>query len=138
MKTIVLISCVSKKLAHRAPAADLYISPLFRMNLAYAWKLQPDAIYILSTKYGLLEPDEVVEPYDVTLNSMRAVEVKAWAKTVLEQLQAKTDLKQDKFVFLAGEKYRKYLLPRLAHYAIPLKGMRIGEQLQYLKRSLES
>jgi len=36
MKTIVLISCVSKKLNHQTSARDLYISPLFRLSLAYA------------------------------------------------------------------------------------------------------
>ena len=48
LKRIVLISCVSKKLPHPARAKDLYVSPLFRLNLQYARKLQPDAIYILS------------------------------------------------------------------------------------------
>lgn len=36
LKKIVLISCVSKKQPHRAKAKDLYISLLFRKNMAYA------------------------------------------------------------------------------------------------------
>ena len=54
LKKIILISCVSKKLLHSAPAQDLYVSPLFRLNLEYARKLAPGAIYILSAMYGLL------------------------------------------------------------------------------------
>ncbi len=38
-KKIVLISCVSKKLAHRAKAKELYISTLFKLNLKYATQL---------------------------------------------------------------------------------------------------
>lgn len=80
MRTIVLISCVSKKQAHKAKVKDLYISPLFRKNLAYAQKLKPDMIYILSAKYGLLDLDTEIEPYDLTLNNMPSNEIKSWAK----------------------------------------------------------
>ena len=47
MRKIVLISCVSKKLVHAAKVRDIYVSPLFRLNLAYAESLKPDAIYVL-------------------------------------------------------------------------------------------
>lgn len=52
-KKIGLISCVSKKLNCKTKAKDLYTSPLFKYSLAYARKLNPDKIYILSAKYGL-------------------------------------------------------------------------------------
>jgi hypothetical protein len=67
---IILISCVKKKLPHRAKAQDLYISTLFRLNLDYARSLKPDAIYILSAKYGLVSLDQAIDPYDITLNNM--------------------------------------------------------------------
>ena len=58
--------------------------------------------------------------------------LRAWAGGVTEQLKTKADLLQDHFVFLAGDKYRKHLLPHIASYEIPLQGMPIGKQLQYL------
>ena len=132
MKTIVLISCVSKKLAHAASAKDLYVSPLFRLNLQYARKLQPDAICILSAKHGLLDLDTDVEPYDLTLNDMATGQAQAWAEQVLEQIKQRADLSRDHFVFLAGLKYRKFLVPRLASYEVPMQGLTIGRQLQFL------
>ena len=132
MKTIVLISCVSKKLTHPAKARDLYVSPLFKKNLAYVQKLKPDAIYILSARYGLVELDQRIEPYDLTLNTMTAQQVKLWADRVLSQLSERADLAKDHFIFLAGQKYRKYILPELASYEIPLEGLPIGKQLQKL------
>lgn len=131
-KKIVLISCVSKKLAHKAKAAELYTSSLFRGNLRFAQNMQADAIFILSAKYGLLELHEEIEPYDITLNTMPSDEIKEWAAKVCKQLEQKTDLGTDQFVFLAGAKYRKYLLPHLKHYEIPLEGLTIGKQLQAL------
>ena len=132
MKKIVMISCVSKKLSHPANAQDLYVSPLFRLNLKYARKLEPDAIYILSAKHGLLDLDGEIEPYDLTLNEMPARKVQAWAEHVLEQLKERADLGKDHFVLLAGQKYRKFLAPKFASYEVPMQGLTIGRQLQFL------
>lgn len=62
MRKTVLISCVSKKQKYRAKAQDLYISPLFKLNLEYAQELKPDAIFILSAKHGLLHLDTEIDP----------------------------------------------------------------------------
>ena len=136
MKRVVLISCVSKKRSSKARVAELYISTLFQLNLQYARKLEPDDISILSAKHGLLGLDEEIEPYDVTLNKMTANEQRFWANKVIEQLERHFDLQHDHFIILAGERYRQYLLPYLASYEIPLKGLPIGKQLQYLKRQV--
>lgn len=132
-KLIVLISCVSKKLSHRAKAKDLYISTLFKLNLKYANKLSPDGIYILSAKYGLLNLDQEINPYEQTLNNMCANEVKQWADRVIVQTKKVSVIEETDFVLLAGEKYRKHLIPHLSGVQIPLKGLGIGKQLQKLK-----
>ena len=136
MKKIVLISCVKSKLDHPAKAKDLYTSTLFRYNLEYARHLNPDAIYILSAKYGLLDLDQVIEPYEMTLNNMPEFDRKVWSMRVLAALRQKADLKSDLFIFLAGEKYRHHLLPAMSHYEIPLEGLALGQQMQELKRRL--
>jgi cytoplasmic iron level regulating protein YaaA (DUF328/UPF0246 family) len=84
---------------------------LFIKSLAYAKKLKPDKIYILSSKYGLLNLDDVIEPYDVELKSMPASEVKKWATRVIQQLRNVSNLENDQFTILAGKAYRKYLEP---------------------------
>lgn len=132
MKRIVLISCVSQKQSYPCRAEELYTSALFRKNLAYARSLHPDAVYILSAKYGLVGLDSVIEPYDLTLNNMSATERETWAKGVLQQLGEVANLSVDHFTFLAGDKYRRHLLPHMASYDIPLEGMPIGKQLQAL------
>ena len=113
MKKIILISCASKKINKKIKAQDLYISALFQKNLQYAKSLNPDKIFILSAKYGLLKLDEEIEPYDKTLNRMHSCEIKEWANSVLSQLQKVVDLNKDEFVFLAGSNYRKFLLPSI-------------------------
>lgn len=134
MKKIVLISCVSQKRTYRSKAKDLYTSTLFKKNLAYAYKLKPDAIYILSAKYGLLDLDKEIEPYNLTLNTMSAAEIRTWAGKVIHQLHQVVNLNNDHFIILAGLKYRKYLLQDMKSFEIPLEGFTIGKQLQALSR----
>lgn len=132
-KRIVLISCVSKKLSHRAKVRDIYVSTLFKLNLKYALSLNPDGVYVLSAKHGLLDLEQEIEPYEQTLNSMKSNEIRLWADKVLRQLNEAASPEESEFVFLAGDKYRKYLLPHVKHFQIPLQGLRIGEQLRKLK-----
>lgn len=136
MSKVILISCVSKKLPHKAQAKNLYVSPLFKMNLAFAHSLRPDKIFILSAKYGLVNLEQELEPYEQTLNKMSVHEIKKWAEKVKEQMKGKFNFENDEVIFLAGEKYRKYLLPLFRKVSIPLKGLSIGKQLQYLKNEI--
>ena len=132
MDKIVLISCVSKKIDEKAKAKDLYISSLFTKSIKYAYKLYPDKIFILSAKYHLLSLDQIVEPYDVTLNKMSTNEIKDWSNKVIHQLMEEIDMENDEVIFLAGEKYRKFLLPCIKNCHIPMNGLKIGEQLKFL------
>ena len=134
-RKIILISCASKKLPTRSKAKDLYISTLFDLNLRFAYSMNPDAVYILSAKHGLLNLETEIDPYNLTLNNMTQREIKEWALKVIIQLDAVADLSNDHFIFLAGDKYRKYLVPSLRSYEVPLEGLPIGKQLQFLKRN---
>jgi len=133
MKRIVLISCVSKKLNRPAPAKELYVSTLFRSALRYAMQLRPDAIFVLSAKYGLVPIEQKIAPYNLTLNSMPAAQRRAWAERVAGDLRTRADLAKDQFIFLAGANYRRHLIPSMSHFHVPMSGLGIGKQLQFLK-----
>ena len=137
VKRIVLIGCGKGKREERSKIRDLYTGTLFKFNLIYAEMHSPDAIYVLSAKHKLIELDTKVEPYDQTLNNMRSEKIRDWADDVLEQLKQVADLKKDKFIFLAGDKYRKYIVPYIKNYVVPLKGLGIGSQMGFLKRWIE-
>jgi cytoplasmic iron level regulating protein YaaA (DUF328/UPF0246 family) len=134
MNRIVLISCVKSKLDHPARAEDLYISPLFKYNLAYARKLKPNHIFILSAKYGLLRLSDKIAPYEQTLKTMPVAERRAWAASVLAGLSRYASLSDDEYIFLAGDSYREYLIPKIRHYQIPFEGVSFGNQLKALKQ----
>jgi len=81
--------------------------------------------------------NDEIAPYNETLNDKSTSDIKVWAKKVVFELEKITDLENDIFIFLAGEKYRKYILPYIKYYKIPLKSLRIGEQLKFLKNKLK-
>ncbi len=144
MKQIILIACVSLKGDKKTKAKDLYKSSLFKSSLAYAYKQNPDNIYILSALHHLLDLDKEIEPYDVTLSNvpkdkrkaglkiLSTSEKKEWGKKVIEQLSAKTDLKKDNFIILAGQEYIKPIIADISHFTNPLKGLRQGERVKFL------
>ncbi len=135
MKTIVFISCSSKKLPHKAKAKDLYISPLFQKSLEFAYSLNPDNIFILSAKHGLVSLEQKLEPYNETLNKMTTLENKKWAKVVEKQLRGEVN-SSDKVIFLAGKKYRRHFEKLFKKLEVPMEGLSIGKQLQYLNNKI--
>jgi hypothetical protein len=93
--------------------------------------------YVLSAKYGLVHRDEQIGWYDETLNAMATSEIQRWAHRVWQDLQpVLTEF--DGVLLIAGERYRRYLVPRIEELAlpceIPLLGMGIGRQLSWLKQ----
>ena len=84
--SLYLVSCVGQKLSVPAPAADLYTSAWFRKARSYVAE-SGEPWFILSAKYGLVHPDKVIEPYDVTLNTMPVADRREWARSVLGDLE---------------------------------------------------
>jgi hypothetical protein len=138
LKTLGLISCTKKKQNHSCKASEMYsASDLFRKAYAYAVK-NYNVVAILSAKYGLLLPDDEIDPYNVTLNDMSSDEVRRWSERVFAQMKNKLNLQDfDKAHFHTGSKYREYLIPKLEHLglkcAVPLKYLSIGKQLAWYK-----
>ena len=87
MPTLCLVSCSKKKRTEPLPAADLYAaSTRFLLSRRYVKALSSRWL-ILSAKHGVLRPDQIIEPYDKTLNSMTMPERRQWADDVLFALE---------------------------------------------------
>ncbi len=136
MAIVGLISCVSRKRNFAAQAQDLYDSALFAKAKDYV-QAHSDRWFILSAKYGLVSPDQVIEPYEETLNTKTRAEREQWASNVWVQLSA--NLRNgDRVIILAGERYREFLVPKIIAMGctvdVPMEGLGIGRQLQWLSQ----
>ena len=131
----VLIGCVRTKRAVPSAAAELFTSPLFEGRRRYAvaggrpW-------YILSAKYGLLAPRDVIGPYDLYLADQGPVYQRAWGEFVTARLELlEPDLRGRTVEVHAGAAYanplRRPLADRGAAMVTPLAHLRQGEQLAW-------
>lgn len=90
----------------------------------------------MSANYGLLSLNTVILPYNKTLNNMNCEESLCWAKYVKKQFD-ENHLKNQKAIFLCGKNYYKYLLDYFEEYELPLEGLRMGYQIQYMKSKMK-
>jgi len=118
MRTVALISCCKNKLPHRSKVKDLYVSSSFKVNMSNSNLISPDVKYVLSAKHGLLKMDDVIDPYDVTLNNMSEPEVISWSNKVFNQLRSLEDIPNTNFVIYADDNYSRHLSKLLVHYHI--------------------
>ena len=134
---VVFISCVKKKQDCECRAEEMYTSDLFKKSLQYAKQLKPRKIYILSALYGVLELDDVITPYNVTLVTSTESERKVWAEKVRQQLIRKGFDFNEETVFLCGQHYRKHLVKHFTHATAPLSRLGIGQQLAFYKENIK-
>jgi hypothetical protein len=132
---LVLIGCVRSKKAVPASAAELYESPLFKKRRHYA-TATGRPWFVLSAKFGLLAPDDVIGPYDVYLNEQSPEYRRAWGEFVVAQLgQHMQRLRGLTVEVHAGEAYvtplRAPLTAQGATLVAPLAHLRQGEQLAW-------
>lgn len=133
---IVFLSCGKTKANHTCKAQEMYQGDLFKKSFEYAKKLKPRKIYILSAKYKLLELEDIISPYELTLNEMSKKQQKKWAYDVYLQLKEKGQSFEEEAIFLCGDNYRKYLLQVFKNAKAPLQGVSFGNQLKFYKQNL--
>jgi hypothetical protein len=98
MTTLIVTACGAKKNDQPMEAWKLYKSP--RIRLIHQRKGEyPMAI--LSAKYGLIDSEEIIEPYDQKMDQIRAQEL---VPVIVEKVR-----EYDKIVFFKGGSSKPYL-----------------------------
>lgn len=134
----VFISCAAEKNDKRCKAKDMYISDLFKKAYAYAKSLNPDHIYILSAKYHIVDEDQIISPYNLTLNEMDADQRKLWAEQCIDDMKTKHIDFNEKTVFLAGYHYIEYLKEYFKNAEYPYEKLDgIGYILHWLDKHIQ-
>lgn len=139
MKRIALVGCGKEKLDRAAPARQLYTGQLFRASIARA-EANFEQVFILSAKHGVLDLDQVAEPYDLSMRELADWERAEWAHVVMAwhlagRFSVTTHLELEVF---AGDAYvepLRWQLPDFPAWAVraPLAGLQVGQRLQWLK-----
>ncbi len=92
---------------------------------------------ILSAKYGLVEPNQLIEPCIIgdAQGEVHRGAQRFGLMEVVQELQPHCSAGTS-VVFLAGEKYREFLAPALIELGcrveVPMENLAIGKQLHWL------
>lgn len=106
MNTLVICSCTKNKLDHPATVGEMYRSQILTQIKQFQQSNGYDLIFI-SSKYGILSPTQIIEPYNQKLSSNKSI----------EELQTKLKsqigiLKHyHRIIIIMGEKYEKAIIP---------------------------
>jgi len=94
-----------------------------------------DVTYIMSFKYGLITPDQIIEPYDTNIHKEPLVEQIKWRRMLTKQLQEmclKPPHVVGIYVGKADADWIEDFLKRngIVHVIQPWRGMGIGDRIQ--------
>ena len=133
-----LINCSKTKADRSCKAKEMYSgSTSFNLKVKYAEKYLDDWM-ILSTKYGVIDKDRIIEPYELCLTTHRNSEktsikimnkdhIRKWKIHVRSQILSL----RASIVYLTSKPYWE----DLPEGETPLVGMKFANQLKWLKEN---
>lgn len=150
---VALVGCGKAKLDRAAPARELYTGSLFRAAARWADR-HADRWYVLSAKHGVVDPDNVLDPYNYSMMDLAQSDrsgriahpgpLNLWATRCRAALFSTREREAarlspgDHVVLLAGAAYTDVLVPWLTArpwtvtISEPLRGKGIGQRLRWL------
>lgn len=145
--TLYIVGCSKSKANARCKARDMYTGQLFALSREFL-ENSGARWCIASAKYGILDPDMEISPYDRTIKGMSFWEKARWGDQCRESIQKRNP---SSVIILASKDYATWLIgrpgnpggepnkylskdfPFLSVTTFPLLGMGIGLQKKYLK-----
>jgi len=127
---IAFIACSKTKKQYACKARYLYQGALFQKALRYAER-NYSQVYILSAKYGVLHPDDIIKPYEKTLSKMSKQDVLLWYDLIHKQMIERKLIGEK--IFFTGVLYNKPFDGEK-----PLLGLSLGKQLRWFNQRNEN
>jgi hypothetical protein len=131
-QTVAIVPCTSQKTEVGGRARDVWHGPHFELILAHA-EIFYDKVYIMSYKYGLIEPDFVIEPYDLDMRTAPTGEKLKWWWKMKQDIKALCetdpiliglytgDFERDRII-------REFLRNGVEQIIVPFEGLGIGQR----------
>ena len=132
---VLLVGCGERKAAEAAPARELYTGSLTRAAMRHADRTG-HPWFVVSALWGLVEPGEVVEPYNVRVTELDARAQALLGEQVARRLRSAVPVARVAEVH-AGEAYLRVVRGPLQAQGFvveaPLAGLEIGERLRWYR-----
>lgn len=144
-----IVACGKAKLDCAAPAAHLYTGDLTAKQIAWVSTRRGTfggsaMTLIASAAHGLVDFDQVLAPYDVTLNDASPAELAEWAALVARQA-AERGILDARVTVYGGRRYAAAITKAFAQVANPdtpqgtfrTRSLELGERKAALKKLLD-
>lgn len=136
MSILALLNCSASKLARPAEAKQLYRGVGFRLGYQYLAR-RPVRIMILSAKYGMVSPDDILSPYDQRIPTRRDQKEDWILRTRAQILGLIQEAEITEIIHLLSIPYQSALRDLPIPIRAILPPLSIGRRLQALRRLLE-
>ncbi len=131
-----LVGCTKDKEEEPCKARDLYgKSWVFRMSVRYV-ESKCREWYVLSGKYGVVEPDRVIAPYEKAVSEMPKAEYAEWCALIQDGVRERVTGSRPTLILMAGEKYAKPVRALGLPVQEPLAGMSTGARRKWLAENV--
>jgi hypothetical protein len=132
---VIVLGSVKSRRSGRHLAADLFASPLWLGRRCYAER-SGLPWFILSARYGLVRPDDVVDSYDVSMDERDATTRRVMGETAVAKLDEAVGGLAGKRVEVHGSRAHVAALQRAieargGEVVVPLAGLPTGRQLRW-------
>lgn len=128
---VALLSCTKEKLNKRCSVIEMF-SNCTEFKAAYDYaSLAADKVFVLSSKYGLLECDDEIDPANENMAVKPPYEKRLWAANVIDKLSRQCNPEEDEFLIFAEKQYFEYLTGELRKTHFPLSG--VADALKFKK-----
>lgn len=111
MKDVYIISCTKNKKSNVDCAGSIYKSANYTNAKRFSIK-HSDVWLILSAKYGLLMPDEIISKYDLNIIDCSYEYTRKWADDVISRINNLCD-KDDRIFIFATNEYSSKIVDRI-------------------------
>jgi len=133
---VAIITCGADKQNIQCPAKQMYKGSLFVASKKFA-ESNYGSYCILSAKYHVLMPDDIIEPYDMFLGKFSKQEKQEWWRITGQQLLEKFP-EDTVYHFYAGKTYIEGVLPILdkagRKYECFLNNLGMGYKIQWFQQ----
>jgi hypothetical protein len=124
---VIVVGCTKSKMGYACPAEEMYSkSHLFKKTVVFIKSNYYTEYLILSAKYGIISPSDIIEPYEVKMGSVIPTEILVSIRTNLSDY--------NKIIAFCGSNYVNAMRKAFPTKCIvePLRGLGIGKRLQFL------
>jgi cytoplasmic iron level regulating protein YaaA (DUF328/UPF0246 family) len=112
---VVIIAGTKRQRGYPCKARNMYDkSRLFKKSLAYAQKISRE-IFVISAKHGIVHLDDVITPYETTMETKTEMELFDWRKYIIGQFRRLFDIENTEFILLTEENYFETFIRHLTN-----------------------